>query len=727
MIINFDRESESIKFFESSKKIIVFIQAANNGMTTFLLNKLKDVGYIFVTQNYKDEIIIDSADKKASEFKDNREEMFDSLIKFDELAMCSTNLFYFVPEVGTFLRNTCRDVVETIKKRDERAKYSFENFLEDYFSYKTHKPLFIIAEHIEKFNVNFLTKLKNIVSKFSEVRLILTCDGSAMRAEQAYIFDEYDVINFCKPSFENAIKIFHGLNLNETAYNKKMYDDSHDILDFLNKYNNKLQELEIEDLTNIMVKKILSYFDCFFNEYFFTRLIEYLKDNTYIDNNVDPKDILKKLIEERIISDNGLLYKYNLEYKKDAQNILFIAFCAFVLEKYKKVNCDVLYYIFKQQNNLLTSEMLVHLALNYTSETILTGIIKSLQEKKLDSIDQYYALYSHLFNLKLFALIPDYFGAMNKNEKKPLLLLKTIAKEKQHLKTSPSIYKRYIKENLKTNIDLACLNEILFLDYSINHKRKYLKLITQKCCQYNIRNFEKSKYYYILQNIVAYYIADSNVSIEFYNESISKASKSEKPLFINNKFAFQINEYRNKRIDQSELESTYLELLNECSPKSIYYSFIDHNIYLYNSLTQQKNAFPKLKEIDNSKTWELFKKLNYYTCKFVFDEVDINEFASIKEDVSFSNRFPSYNFYYYNLFVIAKAFEDKEYIKTATKYLDYNQNFKSLELYRKYKTIKNKNSDYFRKNKAELVKHGLIFSRLFDLDYLLKSLAEITK
>lgn len=728
MIQSFDRINESIEFASSSNKVIAFVNAADNGMTTFLLQELKSAGYIFVTQNYKGDIIIDCADKKASNFQDDRSEMFNIILNFEEVTKYSTNLLYFVPTFGTFLRNTYRDIFELMIKKSNEIKYSLDNFLSDYFLQAGQSTVFLIAEHIEKYNVNFLRKLKNIADKFPAVRLILTCDTATVSAEVKFVFNLYDTINFCKPNYQNAVEIFRGLKLDENAYDEIMYAESDNILSFIRKYNEKKKELNLSDPVDTAIMNILSYFDCYFNEQFLFKIIAYLKSCKQFAEEINCSEVKERLLSNRIISEQGDLYKFNLDYNPKYDTLLFNGFVLFLLGNYQEINCDVLYFILTKKPERMTSDILLHLALNYTSETALKEIVYSLETKGDLSLEKYCLLYAHLFNLKLFNLIPKYKGKYDKSEQNIINLLDTIAREKQHLKTSAEIYKKNIKKYVKTHNDFACLNEILFLDYAINHKRKYIKFITQKKSPYHITNFAQSKYYYLLISIAAFYLPDKNQAAKFYDVSISQATNQEKTLLINNKLAFQIMEFINENISLESLNDTFAQLSETDSFSGINYSFINHNIFLYESLTQQKNKFPVPDDLPQStKTWELFKKLNYYTCKFVFEDLNIQDYIAVQHEVLASNRFPSHNFYYYNLFIIAKAVEDKKQIKIASKYLDHNKNFKSLDLYKKYKLIKNKPCKFFRENKQSLVKFGLIFSRLFDLDYLLKSIAEIAK
>ena len=726
MLQNFDRRNESVAFSSACKQILFFLNAKANGMTTFLLHELKNIRYIFVNRNSNDDIIIDTADRASLEYKDDRIEMYDIIINFEKLSNFSTNLLYFVPTLGTFLRNAYRDLFDQMIKKNNEAKYSFENFLDDYFIHFGNDLICLVLEHVETYSLTYLNKLKAIAQKYPNIKLIFTCDSPAIKAEILTIFSDFDQINFSKPSYEDACTIFEGLHLNNQIYNRKMYNSADNILDFLDKYYSEAKRIESSNLNNL-IESILSQFDCYFNKYIVDQLCHYLIVNNRIESVSEFEGIISQLLNDRIISERGDYYSYNLKTRDKALNIMFDSFLLYLLNNYQELNIDALYFVFCYKPSFLTPDMIIYVVQKLYSPMRIKAVINYIKENIELTFVQYKLLYTHLFNLKLFHMIPEFNMKCDRELARNICLLNTITKEKQHLPTSCRIYQKNIKRYIIENIDYACLNAVLLLDFAINHKRKLINEFTNKNGAFYEKKFSKSTYYYILQSVVAYYLHDTVVALDYYNCAIKKSSGVEQLLMLNNKLAFLIMEYIKGNVSENIVTDAFKELESNEYFNGSAFSFINHNVYLYKSVVYKKNMFPEIKDEVFNTTWELFKKLNYLTFEFVYSNIDVNQYYSIKNEIISSNRFPACNFFYYNLYIIAKSFNHDKYIKEAEHYLDHDANFKQLSLYNKYLNLKEKSGLFIYDNREQLVKHGLIFSRLFDLNYLFKTIADLTK
>lgn len=323
----------------------------------------------------------------------------------------------------------------------------------------------------------------------------------------------------------------------------------------------------------------------------------------------------------------------------------------------------------------------------------------------------------------MFFLIPTY-----SSKDKTTQLLNVIAAEKSHKHTSPRIYICNIK-NKKNHIDFTCLNEIIYLDYCINHKKRNIKLFLNEKSIFYYDKYAQSKYYKTLLSIIAYYLPTFDLAINAYNEALINSNGIERINILNNKFAFLLkhfltDEKRNKNI-LSELENTVRLLLENEIVDISKDKFLNANYFLYLSTITSENKFVICdSDLSDNSTWSLYKRLNSMIFNFKQEQnFNIKEYLSLEEQILKSNRMPIMNLYYFNLFLMSKIFRSKELEKKALRVLS-RSDFKYSNIYEYFLKIKNLRNTSTAKN---YVKFGYIFSRVFDINYLFEELTLLSK
>lgn len=712
----YDRSSETHKFESTDKKIICFLNSAGNGITTFLYNKLQNQQYIFIKENFEHEIIFDFGDEKSNKAHDSIKELLDITIDELEGAKLWCNLFYFFPQQGTFLRNTSIDLINKKLMKANHAKKSFYDFIAEYNTKfnKDNQLIYIICENADFVSKQALVKLRKLLI-FDNVKLIFCYDSPCIKPEFSAVFEgEICSIDFSKPSFHNAQIIFRGLNWNVPVCMKDDYEKSSSFKEFERKYveQSKNTESNINDLYNII--NLLQCLPCSISSHLLYLIRMYLTCTASLNDERSFERIINTLVEKQhIIEKNGL---YTINFAKHQSNNTLKGFIQYALNYYDKINIDALFYFYDINKDAFTRKQLLHMCLSTSQKSRIALVLGALDNL---SQEDFIKAYIHLYNLKLFELLPIYKG-----NDKAFVLLNTIRAEKQHKKTSPKIYISNINESLRSNIDFACLNAIMYLDYCINHKRDKLSLFLKNSTNFYYVNYAKSKYYYILLSIIAKFIDDSEQAVSIYDEAIRQSKGMESIYITYNKFAYLLKIVLEGNDEKKELlEEIFQQLLNNTVIDVKKDEFLSANIMLYNSLRSNKDCFEH-DEVDMNMTWNLFKQINENV--FIFANNDCNqlfEYLKCEQIVMSSKRIPTLLLFYYNLYVMGKYYGEKRLMRKAARKLQY-YGIRKTDLYEKYLQAQ-KSSKII--NKAMHVKYGYIFTRTFDMNYLFDEIAHINK
>ncbi len=710
----YDRSRETQEFENCQSRVIVFTCSEGNGMTTFLLNKLQNSQYIFIRENAKGNILFDLGDSESSKNKDTYNDFLDYNIEALENLKWACNLLYF-HKIGTFLRNMTTDSINIKLKKLNNAQQSFDDFLDYYINTISKEPINLIIDKADNVTTVFLSKVKKFLH-YDNVRLIFCYASPLIKAEFKEIFDNYFEIIFCKPTFENARIIFDNLQYNCKYYTQEMYESAKSFKEFRRIYLQKsIIDNESVDYRQRLICDFLSYFECPINNFLMNQVKRYFINNAKINNDSDFEDLLTAMVSSGVISKDNNLYFPNF-IKKDLDDT-FKAFIKFSLNEYQKINIDALYYMYTVYSDAFTSDQLKYLLFNTTSKTELEAILKHIQ---LTTEKDYLSVYNYIYNLKIYSILPEYPEMKNRY----FNILKILKSEKMHLKTSPNIYIRNIKQFNTTNINFACLNVILYFDYCINHCRNKISQFVNKKTIFNFENYFRSDFYYILESIVAFYIDDFTTAKAMYKHAISNAQDGEKIYLRSNLFAFLLKNYINKTnsVTKGELDNLYNEML--CTGKSEILSnnFLNANLQLYKSIINNKSEFV-VNHIDYNDTWNLFKLINSEIIQFAYSpNYDISNYLKLESHVLLCNRIPTKNLFYYNLYIMGLVTDNRIYQQKALQYMN-SKEFKHSKIYEFYQTVK---TDILIRKKCDVVKYGYIFSRVFDLNYLLNEIALLT-
>ena len=725
----FDRANETQQFLNTSKRVIALVDCKGNGTTVFLKNKLENKPYIFVTENYNHEIIMTSADSKIESSKDNVEQFTESCINELEQIKFLSNFLCIDTCFNSFFKDIINDSITNIK-RNLKSLNNFINFFEfycKYYDFKKYGYIYTIIDKANSLTPMFIRNIFKLIYPNDKVKIVFTFTTPYIPSEYNEQFRDCEVINFCKPTYENAKIIFKNLELNNEYISKQMYEQCVNFEEFQKKYNEISKERENNSFDVITLYiEMLKEFNCRINKYLLQCFHEYIYNNGFINEEINFDVIFNKLHKNTIISlSEGIEnIKINLIMSKIQIKIDFISFIHYLLSKenYDLLNYDTMYYIYSKIDINLPSNFILKLFIRSTNKQHIQNILK---DKKIfiNNSSDYFIVYSKLYNMKLFNLIQKISNKM-KREKICYKITDVLLKEKKHQKTFDYIYKKYIKENTIDNIDLSCLMAIIYFDYCTNHKRKNLKSFFDINSIYYYKKFIKSKYYYILENIVSFNITNLDDAIKSFDHSISICSNIDKDniaYFLNNKFVYLLKEYcyGNIEFNNSILNELYNKI-NDINNDEILSLFVQNNLGLYLSLKTQKNMFAKNNN-NLEDTWILFNEINSLIFNFQCNNsFSIDDYIKLEQKVLKSNRIPTKILYYYNLYVISKKYKIPFASKIKMRLLLLNSNnYKNTDVYNKFIIAKKENK---LEELQKLVKYGFITSRVFNIDYLLNEI-----
>ncbi len=730
----YDRAYETQQFLRSSKRVIALTDCKGNGTTLFLQNKLINKAYIFLTENKNGEIIMASAHKRIEDSKDDIDQFLNSCIKEIDQIKLLANFLYLDKINGTLFRNLTNDSL-TIYQKKLQSLNSFDCFFDyycNYYDFENHGHIYLIIDKANVLTEQFLRKIKKMFDKNYRVKLIFTFITPYIPIEFINLFNDIEIINFGKPIFENARIIFKNMNLDESCIDEKMYNSCANFEDFQKKYN-EIQKLKFEKAPEpiSLFFEMLKHFDCRINKYILNVFYEYITNTGCVNKQINFEEIYLELHDKMIISlsEGEESIKINLfSSKYDNTMIDFDSFIIFLLDKedYHLLNYEALYFIFKLDSITPSSKFILEVFMRSTNIKHIKEILK-LHNYFIKDTDTYLLVFAKLYNMKLFNYIPKINEL--KLDKFPYKILYQLIDEKKHKKTSDRVYIDCIKEYFSTNINFACLIEIMYFDYCINHKRNKLEKFFEKDNVYYYENYSKSKYYYILQNIVAYHFNDFNLALKVFDESINKClDKSNENItyFLNNKFVYLLKEYlaKNEYANMTMLKEIYESIIANQSDE-VLSRFISNNIGLYLSCSTKENRFSNT-DLEYENTWDLFNAINSLVFNFQYNiKFEINDYLNLEKYVIRSNRIPTKVLYYYNLYVISKKYKIPFISKLRIYFAMLNDiNYKNTDIYMKYRTAKKRKKDATLEN---LVKYGYISSRVFDINYLIDEIETFNK
>ena len=745
MMMNcYDRAHEKSAFIKSEKNVIIFTNSYRNGMTTFMYNILTNEQYIFIRENYEAKIVFDYADRSTRRKEEFRRNFLDFQIESIENTKFVFNLFYLLPNLGTFFRNVGIDLSNKAINGYSNLKYSFESFLKDYVNScknENHNDLiYLIVDHADNCSISFLNKIKNLIN-LGNIKIVICCESPLVKAEYKCIFDDFDLIDFSKPKYNDAIVIFNSMNMDCSLYTKDMYDKSNNLVDFFAKYQNekRLTVSDIEPIDNCILS-YLKYFSCYFSKKEFELLCIYLERNACVNMNIDADYYFDKFLQSGIIIRHGK-YFVSLAVTDNAGDVSkeYLAFCTFALNYYSCLTYDFLYHVFKIYaiNNFEMSEEIYKVLLNNSTNIDETKEIINSYRTKNFSFREYLEIIRILFDKRLYDLLFDYPANKIDSLSEFNKFLYLVIKDKKHMKINNSVYYRKAMLCFKkyNDINIRCLIAILNIDYYINHDKKRINVFLQQSHPFFYKNFEQSKYFYILTSIIAYYIEDNNSALYLYDYSIEHANELEKYYFLSNKFAFTLSKTIKQSSSISACDSIYNELTCNGTNWILEDSFFNTNILLFKSMKYYENYY-NLYNIENKlynddivflHTWDLFKLLNSLLLDFKFnDDFNMSNYIKLENLINKTNREPSKNIYFYNLYLIALSFGEKKLASKAKHYLKTKRDFKYSNIYKEFLNVQElKNSKTF--NPKDHVRFGYIFSRLTEIGYLLDEIADFIK
>lgn len=732
----FDRFNERKYFENTEKKVIFFVNSQGNGMSTFLYNILENKQYIFLRENTNSDIVFDFGNKQINEYEKTRLSFIDMEVENLQNLKSFLNLFYLVNTGGSFLRNVGIDLTDKVIKECNKNKYFFESFLNDYLLENKNKldvnDIYLIVEHADFSTKSFLYKLKGISQNYN-IKLVFCLHSPIIRAEFKNIFDDYLEIDFSKPTFENAKIIFDNLNMEKGFYSKKMYLSSNNLFEFISKYQlNKKNNTIVLDPLEYTLISFLSKIPCTYSKYEFDILCDYLESNALTNQKINREYYFDLFIQKGIISNHSHLYVTTQSFKSNVElDDHFNSFTSFALSKYKNLLYDFLYFMYqvnkKNINKTITDEIILHLIEKSENNTIILELIGYFKRTS-NNYFNYLKLCKILFKNNLYEFLYEYDKLIPLENVEFQNLLNLMISDKKHMGFNEKSFKTQINEclNKYNKIDLQCLIVIIYLDYCINHNKKEMKRFFDERNIFYFQNYINSKYFYILESIIAYYSKETE-AIDMYEHSIKIAS-NEKIYIYNNQFAFYLSKYANTGNYIDKTKKLYQNLIDNY--KWIKDNqFFNTNILLFESLINNQNLYKFRTENDEKlETWDLYKLLNGAILDFSFsDNFYIKNYLYLEKKVKDSNRAPAKNIFYYNLYIIARCINDKGLLQVSKKYLKNNVDFKKSNIYSSYKKLESLNDKDIKYNKIKYVRFGYIFSRLSKIHYLFDEIALFNK
>lgn len=738
----YDRANERKEFTISNKDVLIFLNSQGNGMSTFLYNILSNKQYIFIRENYKNDIVFDMGDKDTSNLEKAHRDFLDISIDALQQSKIALNLFYFT-ELGTFFRNLSVEIANYAIRKLNNRKYSFENFLDNYISYcenngKGAQFIYIIIDHADNCSGMFYNKVRSLLSR-DNIKIIICLNSPTVKAEISSMFNDYDKIDFSKPSFENAKIIFDNLNFDSSVYDLSMYNNSRNIFDFIAKYQEQIKAISKNiDPTEELLDDILSQIKCRFSKKDFQMTCRYLVCNSYVDKNINSEEIFNQYLKNKKIINSGTLYSCLSNHERTcniAFNEIFLGLASYLLNSYSDLSYNFLFYLFHHCKEKISFEckILIYLLKQSDSITEITELIGNMLNNRSLTYAEYLNIIDVLFEKKLYNLLFVYPNSKKYDVHAFDQLLQLIIYDKKHMAVNTKSYKKALIKCLKLyqNIDIQCLLVILYLDFCINHDKKQIKKFISPKNKLFYNFYSNSKYYYILESIVAYYLNDENMSLDLYNESMIGKEIGVKTYLLNNKIVFLLRCFINEDRFNLELKESILDMYDlDCDVNDD--KFLNTNILLYKSISSHVNQYSLHEFYDennksyrqNLPTWDIYKILNAHILDFMYSSnFKFENYKDLERIVLKSNRAPTKNIYYYNYFVMASFYDNKIEKKKAMRFLDHNKDFYYSNIKDMYNSIKVKDVKYFQMHKKKLVRFGYIFSRIIELNYLFKEIA----
>lgn len=704
----YDRVHETSQFISSNKQCYAFINSEGNGITTFLLNKLYQKHYLFIKE-YNNDAIICNNDDTTGFFIDTRDENARQNKKNLIEANCYLSFIKEIP-LGCCLADSIETKINQQIELCEENRISVLKLIYDYLSLPHKDTFYIIIDKADDVTAPFLRKLIRLV-EHPNVKIIFTFTAPAIPAHYQEILssDLCEIINFSKPIYKNATMIFRNLNYDENYYDETMYEESSCIKDFIKKYataymnNSKTNE-------DVYILYFMGQFNCGINLNTIKLIWQYCVNNALMNNSDDFDNIVNAFKNNNLLYEQNNLYHVNILKSEinPIPNEILIGCVTFLLNNYHSINLDMKLSLYNSYHENFNEDMVTDLICQLYDIDNLIKICKSLHA--INEYDNFRKIYAHLYNQRIFIDLPKLNDIKNNEEYR---VLKLLWAEKQHKKTSYHKIVKLVKENLNKDIDKATLYAIILLDYCINHKKRIVQSFFDKNFFAYEQKFSKSKHYYLLQNILAFYCETVEKAIQYYNASIEKDNKNIEYLY-NNKFAYLLKNYiidKQYNPELDEISNTLIQNYNALNN-----NFLTANLELYNSLKKEQNCF-NLNFTNNLMTWDIFRHINSILVNYYNNgEFDLNAYKKLEQDVTISNRVSTYLLYYYNLFLFATLTEDyglKRYSQLKLKKYRINQS----NLYKKYsELIMEKPENILLK---KYISFGYIFYRTFDISNLL--------
>lgn len=713
----YDRASEREKFEHCDKDIIFFSNAKGNGMTIFLKTVLQNKQYIFIRENCKGDIVFDLGDATTTGYEAVRKSFLDIEIEKLEKAETFLNLFYLI-DMGTFFRNVGVDMANKRIKSLKYIKYTFENFLSDYMLLNIEdQTVHIIVDHANNNSKAFIEKVKNLLG-FGKIKLIFTFD-EIVKAEFSDVFTEYEELDFSKPNYDKALIIFDNLKMDKNFYDREMYNGSSNLFGFMAAYQTRVREADNPVDASSVIIRYLNQIPCLYNKAVFNLLCRYLLENACVDVVNAADEFFEQLLGKCAIVEKDGFYCTTESYKKNIQaDDFFIAFAYYALNFFNQLPHDFLFYLYKilsKLNPLLGGDAIAYLLSESNTESEIKDIVAYSENLGYYA---YLKICRELFKRRHKDFLYHYKGEIDKNKRPFNELLKLIIDDRRRLPISPAEFRKKLVLcfNKYGNTDIRCLLAIIYLDFCINHDKKQVKKFTNEKAVFYYENFSQSKYYCILESIIAFYVPNSTIALTLYNCAIASVNGYEQINILNNKFAYVLSKHINTGLFEQETEQIYTELTSAPNSWLLKNNFFNTNLILYQSIKANKNKYKTDKIfLECAETCDFYKLLNGKILDFVFsDAFDIKDYLNLEKAVTSTNRAPTKNIYYYNLFVMACYTKNKFLIKKARKFLETDKDFVCSNIYTAYKKI-NPNSLCDRRS---AVRFGYIFSRLNETYYI---------